>query len=196
MSRSQIGLSARGAEAPLSPALAVTQLNQLFRCCRGLPWPRSRQRPASDFRSYPSPWARVTGRPLRASGPPSLRPMRCLPWPPLSAHPVRITGPGPTPPGPGSDPAASAGGPCVVREIGSRSDFKPGRQRLTGSPAAAPAATRPRPCTARPGARDVKGAEMAELRDLPGPPSRRAVPRPGRGAGGEAGQPRQPPSPC
>ncbi len=32
----------------------------------------------------------------------------CLPWPPppRSAHPVRITAPGPTPPGPGSDPAA------------------------------------------------------------------------------------------
>jgi len=29
-----------------------------------------------------------------------------LAGPPLSAHPARITAPGPTPPGPGSDPAA------------------------------------------------------------------------------------------
>ena len=36
------------------------------------------------------------------------QPMQCLPWPPppLSAHPVQMTAPGPTPPGPGSDLAA------------------------------------------------------------------------------------------
>jgi hypothetical protein len=52
--------------------------------------------------------ARQTARPLRAHGPLLSRPMRCLLWPPPppSAHPVRITAPGPTPPGPGSDPAA------------------------------------------------------------------------------------------
>jgi hypothetical protein len=52
--------------------------------------------------------ARQTARPLRAHGPLLPRPMRCLLWPPPppSAHPVRITAPGPTPPGPGSDPAA------------------------------------------------------------------------------------------
>ena len=39
---------------------------------------------------------------------PAARPMRCWPWPrpPRSAHPARITAPGPMPPGPGSDPAA------------------------------------------------------------------------------------------
>jgi hypothetical protein len=48
------------------------------------------------------------GQATAVSGAPLPRPLRCLPWPPLprSAHPVRITAPGPTPPGPGSDPAA------------------------------------------------------------------------------------------
>jgi len=51
--------------------------------------------------------ARETARPLRAHGPLLPRPMRCLLWPPPppSAHPARITAPGPTPPGLGSDPA-------------------------------------------------------------------------------------------
>jgi len=49
-----------------------------------------------------------TATPLRLSGPLLPRPMLCLLWPlpPRSAHPVRITAPGPTPPGPGSDQAA------------------------------------------------------------------------------------------
>ncbi len=52
--------------------------------------------------------ARQTATPLRVSGPLLPRPMLCLLWPrpPRSAHPVRITAPGPTPPGPGSDQAA------------------------------------------------------------------------------------------
>jgi len=52
--------------------------------------------------------ARETARPPRAPGPPWPRPTRCWPWPrpPRSADPVRIAARGPTPPGPGSDPAA------------------------------------------------------------------------------------------